>query len=600
MSRLASSFRRPLRWVTRLTRLALVAAGGCLIRPATAAEAARGAPEIYAVVVGWNGGNASVPPLRFADDDAVRFARFFAGLGPPGGKRTWLLTEPDAATQATLARAELPTPKAAAPTREAVLGALSDLASDLRRRPAQGPRILYFVYAGHGLRGRVLLKATAGTEAALSGTELRAALAEVAAAAPGLRIFAFLDACRSQSLFADRGDEGPDLGAAIGALEERAAALSIGVLTAARNGRPAGEVKRLEAGYFSHVLTSGLAGVADADGDDVVTFGELAAFVAFHTERLTGQQPWFDPPGGDLGASAIDHRGRSARVLLPAAGSGRYLIGAPGGLPIFVEAWKAAGRTLRLALPPGRYLARRDGDGGGEAAFELGPDAPADLAAVTWSARPATARGSTGAAAGNEASENGADSTDAAAEFSAPFSSEAVAALSAGFHAGREPTGRLAGRHALHLALALAPAPLGLGGTELGGAVGYRRRLGSFHVGGLGRFVTSTHTTDRERYELRCLALGALVGRTLHAGRSLAVEAFAAAGWSAVLRSAPSGTSGDLASPFAELGLRLDVPLAEGWFLSIAGRLAGALVDVDGAWDATGGPALDLGMGAQF
>ena len=51
----------------------------------------------------------------------------------------------------------------------------------------------------------------------------------------------------------------------------------------------------------------------------MVSFGELAAFVAFNTRRLTGQLPWFDPPGGDLGAVAIDLRARLPRLVIPAA-----------------------------------------------------------------------------------------------------------------------------------------------------------------------------------------------------------------------------------------------------------------------------------------
>jgi len=201
----------------------------------------------------------------------------------------------------------------------------------------------------------------AGPTAGLTGHELRAAVAELGRVAPGLRSYLFLDACRSQSLFTERGDDavdalGPDLSAEVAALERRAeaAASTIGVLTAASAGQSAGEVRALGAGYFSHVLASGIAGAADADGDERVTFAELAAFVAYNTDRLGAQRPWFAPPGGQLGAPVVDLRGARGRLELSAAPAGRYLVEAVGGRPILAEAVKGE-RPLRLALPPGRY-----------------------------------------------------------------------------------------------------------------------------------------------------------------------------------------------------------------------------------------------------
>src|SRR6185369_4183657 len=147
----------------------------------------------------------------------------------------------------------------AAPTRTALFAALAEVSRELAVRPGK-PATLYVVYAGHGLKGRILLKPEGAPEAAITGTELRAAVAELARIAPALRTYLFFDACRSQSLFTDRGGDpelGPDLGAEASALEARANAVAIGVLTAASSGKPAGEIADLGAGYFSHVLASG-------------------------------------------------------------------------------------------------------------------------------------------------------------------------------------------------------------------------------------------------------------------------------------------------------------------------------------------------------
>ena len=254
------------------------------------AAARPAADDIYAVVVGYNGAQAGLPTLRFADDDAVRFSRLLSAFASDGGAgRVTLLTRLDDETRRGLATAGIGATPAGPPTRGAVLRAIAEVQRALAARPAGAPPpTFYFVYAGHGLHGRILLEPEAGGEAALTGHELRAAIAELARAAPALRSYVFIDACRSQSLFTERGAEGaeaigPDLSADVAALERRADTAAIGVLTAASAGQTTGEVRALGAGYFSHVLSSGLAGAADADGDEVVTFAELAAFVAYNT-----------------------------------------------------------------------------------------------------------------------------------------------------------------------------------------------------------------------------------------------------------------------------------------------------------------------------
>ncbi len=583
----------------RARNLGLIALTALLLGGRRPAVAEPTPPEVFAVVVGWNGGTAELPSLRFADDDAVRFALLFSGLGTPERPgRTWLLTEVDGPTRSTLDRAGLPVTPDGPPTREAVLGVLASLAGELRRLPAR-PRVLYFVYAGHGLRGRVVLKPAHGAEAALSGAELRAALAEVTAAAPDLRAFVFLDACRSQSLFAERGppvDQGPDLGAAIGELERRSRSVPIGVLTAARNGKPAGEVKQLEAGYFSHVLTSALAGAADADGDDLVTFGELAAFTAFHTQKLTGQMPWFEPPAGDLSAGAMDHRGRGARIIVPSGDAGRYLVGAVSGLPVFVEAFKGRGRALHLTLPPGRYRVRREvaGGVGMEAAVELRPQSRLDLAAVTWTEVDASLRGP----ADHDVPP---DAREEALGFSSEFSPEVVSTLVAGFRAGREgPQDVLPAGHQIFLYAGAAPAPLGLEGLAPALTARYRRRGQAFAVGAVARAASSRHAIDTEAYRLTRLALGGEAGAAWRAAPRITLHAYAAGGWSALLRTAPSGTSGDLVSPWGGLGADVVVRLGGPWLGALSGRLEGTLVRIDGERELTGGPAIDLGLGVTF
>src|SRR5260370_35800900 len=79
--------------------------------------AAPRAPDTLAVVIGYNGGRAGLPTLRFADDDAVRFALLLRGMERLGrSTRIWLLADLDAETTAGLARAHREAPLSGPPT----------------------------------------------------------------------------------------------------------------------------------------------------------------------------------------------------------------------------------------------------------------------------------------------------------------------------------------------------------------------------------------------------------------------------------------------------------------------------------------------------
>jgi uncharacterized caspase-like protein len=548
-----------------------------------AAPAAAATPETYAVIIGHNGGRAGLPPLRYADDDAVRFARFFSA-SPDA--HLWLLTRLDADTERQLARAEIPAPARVPPTRSAVLAAFAQVRRALTAPHPGRERVLYVVYAGHGLRGRVLLEPEGGDEAAITGAELRAVLAELAWIDPQLRMFLFIDACRSQSLFGERdGEAGPDFSSEVSALERRAESLRLGVLTAASTGKPAGEVEDLEAGYFSHALASGLAGAADADGDDIVSFGELAAFVAFNTRRLTGQLPWFDPPGGDLGAVAIDLRARLPRLVIPAAERGRFLVEARGGPPVFAEVFKDGARPLRLALPPGHYRLRHAAEGRMLAApAELQPGQSLDAGALAWSEARSEARGP-------------APEVDLA--FSAPFTPEAVSTLEAGFQAGRQPSAPFAAR-AIRVALSFigGTSPFQLSGAELGVAVGVRRNFGSSAVAGVRlSYASSSHRAGLDEYRLERPGLLVEGGVRLVQRPEYELYPLVGVGGAAVLRRGSGPTSGDPFAPTISAGLGQQLSLGgRRWAAFLEVRALVQWVRVDGTREAYRGLLGDLGV----
>ncbi len=564
---------------------------GACVGPSRAA--AGSPPELFALVIGYNGGRPGLADLRYADDDAVRFALFFAGLNPEGATdRISLLAEVDAETRAGLDKAGLAVFPKGLPTRRQVFSAFRDLAQRLAARPRGTPRVLYVVYAGHGLHGRILLRPETATEAALTGAELRSALADLSAVDPDLKTFIFVDACRSESLFAERGDGEPDFGAAITAFDRPTESASVGILTAAQNGKPAGELRSLHAGYFSHVLVSGLSGAADANADDIVTFGELAAFVAFNTQRLTGQLPWFSAPNGDLNLRAIDHRGLHAKLVFSAAAPGRYLVAATGGLPVFVEVFAPLDRALRLVLPAGRYQVVRTLNNRRtfRTSVELRPDESVDLSVATWA----------------ESQSRGDDDSkdDPGSEswgFTAPFSNDVVSTLSAGYHAGRKPVPFAnSSRYQLGLMVGVGPAPLELSGTEPTLALHLRRRERRWFLGATLQGGRSAHRTDVDEYRLT--RVGGLVqgGAVFEPNPMTTLHIGFGAGFASTLRSGAGPLSGDPLGPLLAANLGLDLRLHGPWFLAAEARVQSAWIKIDGDRRRSTDPRITAGGGFWF
>ncbi|MER2566298.1 MAG: caspase family protein [Myxococcaceae bacterium] len=518
--------------------------------------------DVYAVVVGHNGGQArtstspGLPTLRFADDDALRMARWFEALSVAGG--VTVLTTPDAQTSSTLQAAGLSMPVHSAPTRTGLSRALAELKAKLAKRTR--PATVFFFYAGHGLTGRLLLEPEAGDEASITGKELKLALMELGAD----HVELFIDACRSQSLFTERG--GPDLSQEIASLEARAASTSFGVLTAAQSDKPAGEASDLMGGFFSHVLASGLAGAADADGDDVVRFGELAAFVAFNTEGLTGQRPWFEAPGGDLRAPVIS-LGGTTRLVLPEDTQGRLRVSSPSGLPVFAELFKPAGRKMTLTLPSGRYqVQRRDGETGSAADVELVSGESRTVGALIDSATKRTR-------------ERGEIDWEPVS-FQSPFSQQVVAALDAGYVSGRPNV--LSSRvrsFGVDASYVLSPTPFGLPGLEHGVEVGARLHFGHVMAGLRGAFRSSSANDALYRR----VAVNARGGwRFLLFDERLSVTPFGAVGFKTILRLANARVSGDPFAPSLGAGVLAEGNLFAWLSLWLEGRFEATWVQLDG------------------
>lgn len=319
-------------------------------------------PLVFAVVVGNNDGLGMLPSLRYADDDALRFYRLAVRLAPK--HNVALLTELDVDTWRRIQLSGDRPPPFLPPTRDKLLEVIRLFKQQIARarRADPGRQVhLYFFFSGHGEKGYFFLKRRQGplARSAFTGTDLDRTFGDSQATLNAL----FIDACKSQSLFLAKGgpggkqdDElGPDFSGLIKKLERTSSRTPIGVLTSTVSDRPAGEARDIRGGYFSHVLISGLRGAADANSDGVIRYGELAAFVSFHTRRIAGQRPWFRPPDGRLDTPLITLTERHDLLELPPGLAGHLAVFDAKGRNLVLEVHKTQAQWTRLILSPGRY-----------------------------------------------------------------------------------------------------------------------------------------------------------------------------------------------------------------------------------------------------
>lgn len=282
----------------------------------------------HAVIVGANDGGGVLEPLRYAEQDADRFAEVLTDIGGFAAEHVTVLH---------------------APTSDALRAALADHG----RLAADHPDDLFVLYySGHAdARGLRL-----GSEL-VSYADLKASFRAVPAE---VRV-GVLDACRSGAITRLKG---ATLSEPLFA-DAPLAAEGEAWMTAASADEVAQESEALRGGFFTHYLVSGLRGAADA-GDGVVDLTEAYRYTFDRVVEHTGgtdagpQHPWFEyklTGAGDVGLT--DVRDASATLVLPRSVDGLVaVVRLPDRVQV-AELTKATGTEKRLAVAPGRYLVRR-------------------------------------------------------------------------------------------------------------------------------------------------------------------------------------------------------------------------------------------------
>ncbi len=345
----------------------------------------------FALVVAENRPFAgTLEPLRFADDDGVRYAELFEAIGV----ETELLSVLDAETQA---RHPFWAARSRAPTKAEVAASMARLNSKMQAARRAGKSTdLYFVFAGHGERG-------AGGEGRIhlrDGYLTRRDLLSLVVA-PSKADFNHLiiDACHASALVFQRGGDGyskEDFSEAIADYlveEDLATYPNTGAILAATRNQEAHEWEVFRAGIFSHEVRSGLAGAADVNGDGVVEYSELAAFVAAANRavRAPGARPEVitRPPALDLHRPIADYFAGARRFLrLPLGVRGRFWLEDPRG-ERYADLHTSGETQVVVALGgTGPYYLRR---GAEEARVSAG--GTTDGAGLKWRRRKIEARG---------------------------------------------------------------------------------------------------------------------------------------------------------------------------------------------------------------
>jgi hypothetical protein len=349
---------------------------------------------VFAVVVANNeSADGKRPPLQYADDDAAGYYRLLEAQADEAA----LLAVLDKQTQQ---RHPGLAARARPPTRAELLAVLRRFNDSMRKvREAGGTPVLYLVYAGHGQRDA----GGEGSITLLDGFFRRSELfGQVLAPSQAAYLHLIVDACDSYFFVHSRGalPVGPSYAAAVGehlGARELSRYPQVGVVLSTTREQESHEWSAIQSGVFSHQVRSALAGAGDVNGDGMVEYSELAAFVAAANQGVADVRARVElfarAPALDRAAPLADLRrsGRLGFLLLPPGLSGRMWVEDVRGVRV-AELNKDAQRPVVLALRAEDTYYLRSAGGEARAAVPRRGEV-VDASGLSWSPLPLAARG---------------------------------------------------------------------------------------------------------------------------------------------------------------------------------------------------------------
>ena len=367
---------------------------------ATAAHA-RGRDVPYAIVIGNNAPPTGTPeklaPLRYADDDAVRYYQLFSRMAD-----TRLLVVLDTQTQRRY-------PGLAAYTEPPTLAnfdrAIRDLAAKMTSDRQRGDRpVLYVAFSGHGARDDRGEPFLALVDGALTQQKL---YDDVFAKLPTAFTHLIVDACNAGGVVGVRGgffDREANTQAAPATADEVKPILEatplaryphVGVILATTLGQEAHEWSAIESGVFTHELLSGMLGAADVNADLRIEYTELQAFVAAANRNIRDPRAIphviARPPRVDQNVALVTLNAlRGMRMLRGNASQlGHFHIELDNGQR-YLDAHLEPGAPVALAVPEATVAFVRAGN----REATVPPRGPVTLAALAFGESRSGSRGS--------------------------------------------------------------------------------------------------------------------------------------------------------------------------------------------------------------
>ncbi len=290
--------------------------GVVLFCVAMSSGGARAQMNSFALIIGNNeppaGHGAKLAKLRYADDDAIRFYHYFKRITD----QVYLLTVPDERSQK---RYRGIGSQATPPTIHQLRRAVFEMSRQIDgyRREGRLTRV-FVVFSGHGAIGDGGQPFLALFDGGLTRQRL---FEEIFAKLKADYLHMFVDACyaegfvNTRSLFdREAQSQGTTLTAEEMALSKGGIQLDnlpgVGVILSSTETNEAHEWSRIESGVFTHELLSGLAGPADVNGDGLIEYSELAAFVSSANRQVADSRGKLDviaiPPKRNQNVAIVD------------------------------------------------------------------------------------------------------------------------------------------------------------------------------------------------------------------------------------------------------------------------------------------------------
>lgn len=296
------------------------------------ASLAHAAPVRVLLSIGNDEGAVEDESLEYAQSDARRVRDVFTEIGA--------VKAPDAHLLVGASASEV----------EARLG---DLAHRVEQLVAERREVMLIVFvSAHASNGALHLGASR-----LPLSKLRETVALIPAS---LRVVV-VDACSSGAIVRQKGGRRVPVEVRV---EDQTTRGTV-VISSSGPSEAAQEWESLASSLFTHHWVTGLRGRADRNADGRVTLNEAYVYARTQTVASAAQHPAYDlDVTGSDEVVLTEPRRASTALELAAPLDGRFVVLDRAARDLFLEFEKAAGASVRLALPPGEYSLRRAAESG--------------------------------------------------------------------------------------------------------------------------------------------------------------------------------------------------------------------------------------------